>query len=250
MSEPTSVTEGGVTITSNAETKEQISEALKPATAETEPSTETPAATPEELSESAAKLGKKGGEVAAAKRAEAKEAQAETPPDPDDEPDEDPAPEGKKHPRSDPKSRINVLVREREEARREAARLAAELERVAKPEPAKPAPIPDKGRPQSQDFENYEDFVEAVSDWKANLTKPRGSSANAPISSASSSSTVSFLATVAIRTAIRLDFQPLPRRLPQSKWPDQSESGQGCARNTCRSRSQGTPCKRSLGPRS
>jgi hypothetical protein len=166
----TSVTEGGYTVTSTSESKEQLTEALKPEPSTKETPTEAPA---EDLSEAAAKLGKKGGEVSAAKRAEAKAepVTAETPPDPDEDDDEEEQrTEGKKHPRSDPKARINVLVREREEARRQAAAYAAELEqaRATKaPETPKPAPTGDKPRPKSEDFENYEDFVEAISDWKA-----------------------------------------------------------------------------------
>lgn len=69
------------------------------------------------------------------------------------------------------KSRIDKLVREREDARREAAEKTREAEhyrRLAE-EKAKTPPKEDK-RPQQGDFENYDDYVEALSEWKTRST--------------------------------------------------------------------------------
>jgi hypothetical protein len=72
--------------------------------------------------------------------------------------------------------RINELTREKHEAKRreEAAQREAEYwKRVAlekggdREEPAKPAAAPEAGaKPRAEDFENYADFIEALTDWK------------------------------------------------------------------------------------
>jgi hypothetical protein len=72
--------------------------------------------------------------------------------------------------------RINELTREKHEAKRreEAAQREAEYwKKVAlekggdREEPAKPAAAPEAGaKPRAEDFENYADFIEALTDWK------------------------------------------------------------------------------------
>lgn len=164
-----SVTEGGVTITSTSETPEQISEALKPAE-----TPETPEAPAEDLSEAAAKLGKKGGEVAAAKRQEAKQTptQTETPQDPDQDEDDE-TPEAKLgKPRHDPKARIAQLVRERNEERIERERLAREVEqlRVSKETPKAKEhqkATDEDPEPQIGDYEDYAEYNKDAARWAA-----------------------------------------------------------------------------------
>lgn len=70
--------------------------------------------------------------------------------------------------------RINRAVWEREEAKREAARLRDELERTrAGAAPTEPTPQAerqtsnDEQKPRLEQFQTYEDYVEAVADWKA-----------------------------------------------------------------------------------
>lgn len=170
----TSVTEGGVTVTSSSETAEQITEALK-----------------DPISEAAATLGKKGGEAAAAKRREAKEqdgqaggeeretgesAAATVQPDSDASGDgkHDARPLGK--PRDDPRARMLEATRKEAEAKRERDSFKAERDRLAAelaearagkaPERPKEAPAA-PGKPEEGDFENYADFVEARAAYAA-----------------------------------------------------------------------------------
>ncbi len=63
------------------------------------------------------------------------------------------------------KSRIDKLVREREDARRERDHYRRLAEEKARQDP----PKEDK-RPEQGDFENYDDYVEALADWKTRGT--------------------------------------------------------------------------------
>jgi len=75
--------------------------------------------------------------------------------------------------------RINELthdkyatVRERDAARAEATRLQHELNALRAAAPVKPVPDVDPAalpKPKVEDFQTYEDFVEALSDWKAEI---------------------------------------------------------------------------------
>jgi hypothetical protein len=88
----------------------------------------------------------------------------------EDEQDEPADTQGAEKPKG-VKSRIDKLVREREDARREAAEKTREAEhyrRLAE-EKAKTPPKEDT-RPQQGDFENYDDYVEALADWKTRST--------------------------------------------------------------------------------
>lgn len=65
-------------------------------------------------------------------------------------------------------ARIDELTREKKQAGAEAASLRARLEALeAKPRAEEPAKVEATGKPKAGDFENYEDFVEALADWKA-----------------------------------------------------------------------------------
>lgn len=172
---------GGMQVSSTSETAEQISESLKPSEpAKDEPREVTPGgedagSEDARVSKAAAELGKKGGEAAAAKRkAEAKEKPADEPEETEAEPEVEKV--GK--PRDDPKARIAQVIRERKEiearftaesARREAAeRRIADLERsYAQPRTEQaPAPRDPNAKPSAEDFDSYEDFVDARAAWK------------------------------------------------------------------------------------
>lgn len=162
----------GFTVTSSTETSEQISQNL--AKPKEEASGEEKSVDP---SEAAKVLGKKGGEAAAAKRAEARA--AETPEESGELAEEgEDKPLGK--PRNDPRARMLQATQQAAEAKRRAAQLEADLQ-IERAERArlleefnakragKEAPVerdPDV-RPKAEDFEQYEDFVEALADWKA-----------------------------------------------------------------------------------
>lgn len=172
-----SETVGEYTVTSNTETSEQITESL----AEPEDKKE-----PEE-GKSASEIGKKGGEATAAiKRAKAreaaKEAKAEEVPEPDEpepEPEEETAAEeddkplGK--PRHDPKARMLEATRKEAEAKREAkaAReradaLEREIQTLRAPKQEAPKPTEQPvGKPKLDDYPTYDEWVEALADWKA-----------------------------------------------------------------------------------
>lgn len=150
----TVTSDDGYTITSDAETSEQLTESLKPDPEPAEPAPKD--ADAERLSSAASELGK----AAAAKRAEAKAA-SEAP----EAEDPEAAPEKKLgKPRDDPRARMLEATRKEAEAKREAARLAArvaELEaRQAKPAEA-PKAQPGTEKPKQEDFESYEEFVDA-----------------------------------------------------------------------------------------
>jgi len=176
-----SVTDDGVTVTSNEQSAEQITESIKPEGAPTEE---------EKVSKAASELGKKGGEAAAAvKRADAKkraknEKQAAadlaepgvaadgqddrplgTDPDQDAEPEK---PLGK--PRDDPRARMLEATRQAAEAKRERDAIRQEKERLAaevaqlragKPQ-EQPQPAPQRlEKPVATDFEDYEQYLDA-----------------------------------------------------------------------------------------
>ena len=181
--EATTVEVGNFRVSSNTESAEEIRGSL---------------GEPEAISEAAAELGKKGGEASAAKRAtEAKEAAKEAKAKPaedgdepdvsDDEPKSDPAANRESEatlgkPRHDPKARMLEATRKEAEAKRErdAARADADAARKERDElkakveaakaPAKLAEAPAKDAKPVQDdpnFASYDEFVEALTDWKA-----------------------------------------------------------------------------------
>jgi len=178
-SAPVSATVDDFTVTTNENT---TAEALAENLASEPAPKDGPALSPEEAereerSKAAAKLGKAGGAAAA----KAREAKA------DEAPEDDLAEEkkGKKEEEEKPrdeaevrasraKARIEALARERAEAREELeatkaelARMRAEAER-ARPAPAAPRPGESpEGRPRPEQYETYEEYVDAVADWRA-----------------------------------------------------------------------------------
>ena len=167
MTDVSTISEGGYTVSSNTETPEQVKAILSDGKEPEKPSE----------SEAAAVLGKKGGEAAAAKRSEAakeakaeKEAEQEARSEPDKPAAEDEKPLGK--PRDDPRARMLEATRKEAEAKREAQRERAERERLAarlaelergqKPAEAPKAAPSDDAEPQEGDFEDYRDYVKAV----------------------------------------------------------------------------------------
>lgn len=69
-------------------------------------------------------------------------------------------------------TRINELTRERHETRREAdaaraevAALRLQLEQMQRPAQAEPSYVPQDGKPTADQFDNYDDFVEAKAVW-------------------------------------------------------------------------------------
>lgn len=169
------VTSDGFTVSSNTETADEIRENLE---SEAKPEDGEPADPEKEkaarVSKAAAELGKKGGEAAAAKRKDDVQG------DGGDEPKEGEKPLGK--PRDDPRARIkqqsDQLRAEREERTRlaaENAEIKARLERIERGEApqAKPAagdPQQQRAasgeRPKEEDFDNYADYVDALTDYK------------------------------------------------------------------------------------
>lgn len=155
----------GFTVTSNTETAEEIRANLesepKPLDGDDKDAARVKdKAEKKERSEAASKLGKAGGEAAAKAKAEKvepeKEAKAETEPE-------------KEHSRA--KVRIEQLAREKNEERSKRQELEARLAKLEgehKPE-AKPAETKPSGdeKPVLSNYEIYEDWVEAVADWKA-----------------------------------------------------------------------------------
>ena len=179
LSGPVSVTEGSQTITSTSDTAEQLRESMQP---EPEPEPEQDdepekPPVPRKVSKAAAELGKRGGEASAEARRAAKEAEE------DDEPDavaeaERLEKEGKLgKPRHDPKARMLAATREAKAAREERDALKAreaaarrELEALkaqTAPKPTQEKPAEPAGKPVASDFPVYEDFIEALADWKA-----------------------------------------------------------------------------------
>lgn len=147
---------------------------------------------PSKTSEAARELGKLGGRAAAEARkaavdeqekraerqmakdagvedeeeAKPKEAKAEAEKPAEGEGEEKPA-----NPRHDAKARIQQLARERREAEDRARALEerlAKLEAAQKPaeQPRKADPAAD-GRPHPSQYEDYEQYVEALAEWKA-----------------------------------------------------------------------------------
>jgi hypothetical protein len=138
----------------------------------------------EDPSKAAAVLGRKGGEATAAKRAAAAREEAEL--EDGESAGKDVKSEGKEKaakpkPSANAEDRIRQIARQREEERQ--ARVAAEQdaaalrERVARLEgkagidPVKEQPSrearPGVERPKRDDFDDYDQYVEAVADWKA-----------------------------------------------------------------------------------
>ena len=160
---------------------------------------------PDPISKAASELGKKGGEAAAKARKEAlkakpiKEAKADGKAKPDvaagvgdegdggqdsadagesadtgDDAAETPEKDSKKgNPRHDPQARVAEATRQAAEAKREAAELRARLDRIerertAPPEQRPPAPqaqAPTE-KPQAQDYESYEEYLDARDAWR------------------------------------------------------------------------------------
>lgn len=181
----TTAEHGGFTVTSNsAGTPEALSESLKIG----EP--KDPDAKPD-LSKAASDLGKKGGEAAAKARRESVKAKPipDAPKEPAEEPEEA-KPEAKAAPeapeqteaekdaeerKSRAQQRVEQATREAAQARREAAELRARLERLEQERTApaqardgagqRPEPRPTQDKPRSEDFENYEDYLDARDQW-------------------------------------------------------------------------------------
>ena len=198
---------GGLEISSNTESAKDMVAVLKPK--EDKPAEPRivedagqvvePEPEPSELSKAASELGKKGGEAAAKARAERdKEADkpkldAEPKPQEAKVEGEDKTEDGEKPSRA--KVRIEELARQRAEERRarEAAEQKAQAleERLARLEARltgdgpKPSDAPQKsvtgqqgaqggnGKPSPDQFDTYEEFVEALTDWKADQVLER-----------------------------------------------------------------------------
>lgn len=174
----TATSDDGYSVSSTYETTEQLAETLKPEAKPAKDGDPQPEEKDDDLSEAASKLGKKGGETTAAKRA----AEAKEQPDADkagDAPAATDAEKSKKgNPRHDPTARVAEATRLAAEAKRERDaikaerdRLAAELEAARSGKPAEqpkapPKPV-DPNAPKLDDFEKYEDYVEAVADYRA-----------------------------------------------------------------------------------
>lgn len=182
------VTHDGLTVVSNSETADEIRENLeaepKPLDGEPEDPKE---AEKKKLTKAASELGKKGGEAAAKARAE-KDDLAE---EPEEKAEAKPEKEEDKpgNPRKDARARVMEATRAAAEARkaREAAEARAEalearlarLEAEAKKLGLGAGDGPDKavtgqdrsqagnGKPTVDKYDTYEEFVEALADWKA-----------------------------------------------------------------------------------
>lgn len=183
LSNPASVTEGSQTITSTSESVEQIRESMQPRDPEPEPDEdegeEERPRVPKKVSKAAAELGKRGGEASAEARRAAKEAE-------DEEADavaeaEELEKAGKLgKPRHDPRARMLVATREAKAAKaeREAAKtradtaererdaLKAEVERAKAPKPAEAPAKAEPGKPVPGSFTTYEEYIEALADYK------------------------------------------------------------------------------------
>lgn len=133
---------------------------------------------PSSVSKAASELGKEGAKAKAAKRAEAEKDAKKAAEDVDEEDDPEPA-KGKP---GDLREQIKAKARDLAEHKRELAaeraerqKLAAELAEARKSlqatahpgnrEPVEPRTV--QGKPKASDFENYEDFIEAIADYKA-----------------------------------------------------------------------------------
>jgi general stress protein YciG len=174
---------GSMEVSSNHESAQEMVAALKPAKEQSDAPRVVSDAGREEkpesdLAEHMREIGKKGGEASAKARAEQAKA-AEAKPEPEAK-EPEAKPEGEDadkpgNPRHDARARVMQATREAAEQRKRAeaaeARLAA-LEAGRAPEQPKPAaeagaPAQPGGRPVADQYETYEDFVEALTDWKA-----------------------------------------------------------------------------------
>lgn len=182
------VVSDGFSVSTNKGTTEDLEANLKSEAAPLDGAPEDPKeAEARETKAAAAKLGKKGGEAAARVRAKAdkepddleadgepkpKEAKAEPEDKEPDIPKDRSEAEKRRH---DPAVRLAQLAREKndakreaEEARAEVAKLKAERAAPAKPEVEKePEKAAAPKKPTPDDYGTYEDYVEALADFKA-----------------------------------------------------------------------------------
>lgn len=176
------VTHDGFNISSNEGTAKAIKDNLEAEPAPLDGSPEDAEkvkakAEAKKRSEAASELGKAGGKAAAeARKAQddlADEEEAPEAKEPEKEAPEDEEEPHKGNPRRDAKARIQQLARERAEERSKRVELEARLARLeaekAAPAPKAPertaAPEPG-GKPQVDQYETYEQYVEALTDWK------------------------------------------------------------------------------------
>jgi hypothetical protein len=166
MSEVSTVTEGGMTVTSNNETPEQIKSAIAP----------IPDKEPDpDLSEAASKLGKEGAAASAAKRTEAKATGAEDEAGEASEEAVDASGKPLGKPRHDPRARMLEATREAAEVKRERDAIRAEKDRLAAElaqlRAGKPAEEPKKAvqatgdsdpEPDENDFPTYAEYTKAL----------------------------------------------------------------------------------------
>ena len=194
------VSVGGFEVTSSHEGAAAMVESLKPSEADSDAPKilrdgGQDVEEPDPISKAASELGKKGGEAAAKARKEAlkakpikdapakegdegKDRAAAT--EPANESETEPANEPteaestkKGNPRHDPQARVAEATRQAAEAKREAAELRARLDRIerertAPPEQRPPAPqaqAPTE-KPQAQDYESYEEYLDARDAWR------------------------------------------------------------------------------------
>lgn len=185
---PTAVEMGSMHIESSSESAESMIEAVSPKEEKAlkarvvkpikdKDKSEDESSVLSSVSKAGSELGKAGAEARAAKRAEeAKAAKKAQPAEDADEDEDDESAKGKpgdlreqiKERSRDLAEHKRELAAERSERQKLAARLA-ELEapkRTAEPVRAAPA-APAAGKPKASDFENYEDFIEAMADHKA-----------------------------------------------------------------------------------
>jgi hypothetical protein len=188
---------GGLEISSNHESAEEMVTALKPPkeddgktprVVEDAGKGREPEAEPDPLSKAAAELGKKGGEAAAKARAERdKEAdkaldKAEAKSKEDKAEGEDKGEDKLGHRRHDPRAAVMEARRAQREAEDRARALEerlARLEARVAPDDPKGGDAPKKavtgqdgsakgnGKPSPDQFDTYEDYIEAFTDWKA-----------------------------------------------------------------------------------
>lgn len=137
----------------------------------------------EVVSKAASELGKRGGEAAAKAREERKAAEAKPEPKeaaeakPEAKPDDKPAePEEKPHrgdPRRDPEARVRAATSQLAEANRRNQQLEERLARLEQAvQPPKPAAEEQRQaeapvKPTVDQFSTYEEYVEALADYKA-----------------------------------------------------------------------------------
>jgi hypothetical protein len=188
---------GGMEISSNHESAEEMVTALKPPkeddgktprVVEDAGKVLEPEAEPDPLSKAAAELGKKGGEAAAKARAERDKEADKTPDKAEAKSKEDKA-EGEDkgedklgHRRHDPRAAVMEARRAQREAEDRARALEerlARLEARVAPDDPKGGDAPKKavtgqdgsakgnGKPSPDQFDTYEDYIEAFTDWKA-----------------------------------------------------------------------------------